>query len=201
VEGPRRHGEEEARATVELHGHAQQAHLAGAGGYALRYLLLEHHDEPRRRLVGLEEVAQDGRRYVVREVSDDGVGARRSRLLQKLSRAQVEDVGADDGDVGTGLEALPQMKAELLVHFHRHHSAGARRQLAGQDAEAGPDFDDRLFWGDLGGGDDARQDMLVDQEVLSEALAGGPAARLGRGGGSHCVGVADGEKLPPAAGG
>jgi hypothetical protein len=116
-------------------------------------------------------VAEDGRRDVVREVGDDGVGAAAPRLPQELFGAQGKDVGADDGDVSEGLELLAKVEAELLVHLHGHHGAGPGRQLDGEDAEAGADFDGGLVRGDLSGSDDARQDLAVDQEVLGEAFA------------------------------
>jgi hypothetical protein len=100
-------------------------------------------------------VSENRRCNVVREVGDDGVGAAAPRLLQELLRAQGEDVGADDGDVSVRLELLAKVEAELLVHLHRYHGAGPGSQLAGQDAEAGPDFDDGFVRGDISGSDDA----------------------------------------------
>ena len=107
VEGLRRHAEEEMGSPVELHRHSQQAHSSRAGGYALRHLSLEHHDQACGRQVGLQEVAQHRRRDVVRQVGDDGVRAAAPRLVQEVGRTQAEDVGADDDDVRVGLKALP----------------------------------------------------------------------------------------------
>ena len=73
-EGARRQSEETVHSSVELGGRGEQAVVAsaGLGGDAVGDFPLHHDDGAVDRLVVVEEVQQNLRRYVVGQVADDG---------------------------------------------------------------------------------------------------------------------------------
>src|SRR5205814_6812531 len=84
-------------------------------------------------------------------------------------RVQVELNGVAElqHDVVAG---VPQVRLERGVELHRVHPGNALREVAREYAEAGADLEDDVVGLELGQAADHAEDVLVDEEVLAEAL-------------------------------
>ena len=72
--------------------------------------------------------------------------------------------------------ALAQRGGEVAVDLHGVDGSDARQQVRGQCARAGAHFHDVFAGARIERLHDARQHMLVVQEMLAETLAGAPLA-------------------------
>ena len=106
----------------------------------------------------------------------DGVGEIGDELHPgfREQRGQVafEDVGVDKVQAGLAGEALLEVGRETVVLLDGGDGRGAVEERAGQDAEAGADFDDGVGRLQLGGGEEDIEDVAVDQKVLPEDARG-----------------------------
>lgn len=65
-----------------------------------------------------------------------------------------------------------QCSDQVAIDLHGINARDGIEQMLGQGAQARPDLDHMIVGARRDGSDDGRQDALIDQEVLTESLAG-----------------------------
>jgi hypothetical protein len=91
---------------------------------------------------------------------------------EKFRQVTVEHIGSDDlhplitGKFGS------EVRCQVSIHLHGHHSTGSRRQKPGQRPPSGSDLQYRLAGKDTCSSDDPEEDIPVGQKILAESLAG-----------------------------
>jgi len=138
---------------------------AGLRGEPLRHLLLDEEDAAAKVGAYRQDLFHDRRGDVVRQVAGDD---RRT----PAGEVGLQDVGADDFEIGGGGEFGAQVVGETGVDFDGDDAAGALNEFRSEGAAAGADFDDERLAPGAGRGGDALEDGAADQEVLAEFLAG-----------------------------
>lgn len=78
----------------------------------------------------------------------------------------------DDFDVGEGGEDLSKDRNEGGVEFDGEDAGGAAGKVAGEAAQAGADFQDRIGSGYIARVHDFFQCFVIYQKVLTETLFG-----------------------------
>jgi len=147
--------------------HREEAVVASARGRRdpLRHLPLQKQHCPAHRCALVEQVEEDGRAEVVREVSaDHHAPARAGR-----DRAQVEALRIRLYHLHLG-KLRPQHRHQLAVALHRDHLRARRRQRAGEVPEAGAELDDKVAGTHARQPRQRRKQLLVAEEVLPPRL-------------------------------
>src|SRR6266511_487047 len=93
-------------------------------------------------------------------------------LYGRLERGEVEPqrVAEAQLDVGAAREALGQVGLERGIELDRVHVRDALGQVGGEDPETGADLEHHVARLELGQPADHAEDVLVDEEVLTELL-------------------------------
>ena len=92
------------------------------------------------------------------------------RPLAERGEVEVERVG-DDERQRIGRELRAQARREVAVDLDRRDAPGVRDEARGDRGQPGADLDDGVARARRDGGDDARDVMRIDEEVLAEATA------------------------------
>lgn len=167
----------DARLAVDLHAERQQAQIAWFGADAFRDLLLDGQYDAARFAFAFEQVADDGRGDVVRDVGHDQVLG----PVDDIGRGQVEDVGVDQAHVGMRLEHGLQWRDQLQVQFDGDDLFGGDGQVAGQASQAGTNLQHGIVGLDPGSAGDAFEGFGVFEEILAEAFIGMQAVAFEQG--------------------
>ena len=112
-----------------------------------------------------EQVEQDGRGDVVRQVADDP--QRPARLLREGGEVDGQHVGLDHLELGPA----PQARRQVAIELDDGQPAAARHERIGHGAESRPDLHQRIAGPRVDHADDAVDDGAVGEEMLAEALA------------------------------
>ena len=75
-------------------------------------------------------------------------------------------------DVVATAKALGEMRLERAVELDRVHARDSLGEVVGQDAQARPDLEHDVVGVELGEPPDDAEDVVVDEEVLSELAVG-----------------------------
>ena len=116
----------------------------------------------------LEQLQDERRRDVVRQVGDEHPAGRRCEHLAPVARHRV---GLEHRDPER-LDQLPENRHDASVHLDRRNRGPGRGERDGERAEAGSDLEDRVTRTDLGDPCDALDGIRVDDEVLAEGFGG-----------------------------
>ena len=136
-----RHVEQRLDAVAPLQHHAQAAVVLAArrGGHAVDDLLLQHEVLVHHLRRAAEQVKQDRRRDVVRQVADH---AQLLRRRGRPGRRSPPSARRPRSPSSRGLAAQP--RGQVAVEFDHRQRAAALEQRAGQRAQARADLDQRL---------------------------------------------------------
>ena len=123
-------------------------------------------------------MTQQSRGDVIGDVGDHQV----IRRGDQVSRAQLQDVGVDQTDVRVRGEHGLERGEQAQVQFDRHNLTCGPRQVTGQSAQAGADFQYGLLPLNIGDLGDLPQGLLILQEILSQFFAWAQAVLVEQGG-------------------
>ena len=140
--------------TVELHTHCQHAHLRRRGADALGYFALNGEDDETRPHWRFEQMAEDGRGDVIRNIRNDFVlGFRRSlascawgletcpersrRIRDYRLEIDFEYVAVNEGDIGEVAGGVLEDGEEAVVEFDGDDAGGGLRKGAGEAPGSG----------------------------------------------------------------
>ena len=152
----------------EHHGQAPVGLAAGRRDDAIDDLLLQHEMHVGDGGARFEQVKEQRRRDVVRQVAADA--KRRSAAVQG-GEVDVEHVGLVDDEFAGPCRALPQQPGEVAVDLDDLEALAALEEGQGQRAAPRADLDDAFAGLRVDRRDDSREDARVMQEMLAEALA------------------------------
>ena len=141
---------------------------ARACGQTLDHFLLQHEVHVADQAGVVQQVKDQRRGDVVRQVADHPQAVRRGIQaveveLQRVALMQVE--------VALAGELLVEDRDQVLVQFHHVQLGAAAQQALGQCALARADFQQAVFGLGADGAQDAVDNAGIVQEVLAEALA------------------------------
>ena len=89
----------------------------------------------------------------------------------------VEAVALHEREAGIRREVLTQVRGEVPIELDRHQLGAAREDLLAHRARAGADLDHERSLADAAGVDELSEQVVVDEEVLPEAVLGRESAR------------------------
>ncbi|MNI62765.1 hypothetical protein D3C73_1180980 [compost metagenome] len=139
-----------------------------AGSQALDHFLLQHEVHVADQVRVVQEVKNQRRGDVVRQVADHSQAAWRGIQaveveLQRIALMQVE--------VALAGKLLVEDRDQVLVQFHHVELRAAAEQALGQCALARADFQQAVFCLGMNGAQDAVDNAGIVQEVLAKAFA------------------------------
>ena len=128
------------------------------GDFSLQHQ--DHADDP---IPRFEQVEQEGRRNVVRQIGDDD-GSVRKRVVCKA-----EGIGMAKIEIRAG-QRLVQITNKMRIDFKRNDRIARFAQAASENATAGADLQHGLARLNRRRSDDLSNDVGIDEKVLSEAF-------------------------------
>ena len=157
-----------ARHHRDHHRQAPIRRVVGAGRHPVDHFLLQHEVHVGDAGCRFEQVEQQRCRYVVGQVAADTQATARG----ERDEVDVERVGLVHDQLAQRADPRLQFGDHVAVDLDDFQASRAREQVAGQRAQSRSDLDQWLPGLRIDGRDDARDHLLVMQEVLAEALAG-----------------------------
>ena len=171
------------KATRHLRIQAELCRIAAIGlvarhcGNAIGNLLLHHDDGALERGHRLEELQDDCRRHVIGQVRDKYRGLAAGGLLNLL-RAHLKRVAHDKAEVGVVGGVSIEHRLELGICLNRRNARRLLQQGQRQRAATRADLEHALIARKLSELTDTFDHMVVDQEVLAQAMLGRKAKLL-----------------------
>ncbi len=145
----------------------------------LSNLLLEHDHKPREVHGRLEEMKQDRRRDVVRQIGDHLARlAAGQELPEKPVQFVIEDIAAEQSHMWHAAELVFEAGHERGVYLDGEHPARMSCEAPRERAQAGADLDHVVFFGERGRIDHDAVDVVVKLQVLSQRLLEADAVGL-----------------------
>ena len=135
--------------------------------HAIHDFLLQHEVHVCNVLPHRQEVEQERRRDVVRQIADESQGLRTPTQARNI---ELQHIAFMDPQRAIGRYFGTQLANRVAIDFHDIERVDAFEQRQRQRAQAGTDFDDRLSGARIEGIQDPRDDRAIVQEVLAEAL-------------------------------
>ena len=139
--------------------------------------LLHHDDSALKRGHRLEELQDDCRRHVIGQVRDKYRGLAAGSLLNLL-RAHLKRVAHDKAEVGIVSGVSIEHRLELGICLNRRNARRLLQQGQRQRAATRADLEHALIARKLSELTDTFDHMVVDQEVLAQAMLGRKAKLL-----------------------
>lgn len=140
----------------------------GNGRQAVGDFPLDGDDDPGR-------AAGDGRE-IDEEARGDGIGEVGHELHagagKKRRQVAIENIGVDQVEPGVSGEAIAEIGSQAVVFFHGGDGGGSFQQGAGEDAEAGADFENAVRGVKMGGIEKNAEDVAIDEKILAEDTRG-----------------------------
>ena len=171
------------KATRHLRIQAELCRIAAIGlvarhcGNAIGNLLLHHDDGTLERGHRLEELQDDCRRHVIGQVRDKYRRLAAGGLLNLL-RAHLKRVAHDKAEVGVVGGASIEHRLELGIGLDRRDARRLLQQRKRERTNARTNLEHALIACKLGKLANALNYMVVDQEVLAQAMLGRKAKLL-----------------------
>src|SRR6266849_511474 len=137
----------------------------GNGEESIGDLALHHHGpelDPRQ---AVEALGDQRRRDVVRQVGHELRRARRG-----LRQVELHGIAEAQLDVRSACQPLGELRREGGIQLDRVDPRNTICEIPRQDAEARPDLEHDVVFGELRQAADDPEDVLVDQEVLPQPL-------------------------------
>ena len=156
------------RLSVHLHAQREQAHVAWRSADALGHLALHGQHQARRLETRLQQVADDSRGDVVRDIGHHQV----ARLAGQYRRVNRQDIALGHDHIGKIGQHLLEQRDQVLIQLDRGHTPRGARQVARQVAQTRANLQHHPIRGDLGRGDHGIQCRWVDEEILTKAFFG-----------------------------
>jgi hypothetical protein len=127
---------------------------------------------------GCDQLEQNGRRQVVRDIPGDpdiegvtGMGQRgrsRHRFFQDLLEVDFHEVSIHDPNIPQRQEFAFVNRAEPFIEFHSHQPPCVGSDKFRQIAQTAPDFQNQGMRIGFDGGGNLLERALIDEEVLSQ---------------------------------
>ena len=171
------------KATRHLRIQAELCRIAAIGliarrrGNAIGNLLLHHDDGTLERRHRLEKLQNDRRRHVIGQVRDKYRGLAASSLLNLL-RAHLERIAHNKAEVGIVGSMGIEHRLELGIGLDRRDARSLLQQRKRQRAATRADLEHALIARKFSELTDTFDHMVVDQEVLAQAMLGRKAKLL-----------------------